>query len=98
MHIMISPYHVMMAHGGGMAMSPLGSETSEDAEGDRERFSKIRARLSTRNHLLLTVMAADGRASATREQEVVPRKRSSGGVARFGGVRGSGLWRVRYKS
>ena len=74
MHIMISPCHVMMAHGGGMAMSPLGSETSEDVEGDRERISKIRARLSTRNHLLLTVMAADGRASATREQEVVGRK------------------------
>ena len=74
MHIMISPCHVMMAHGGGMAMSPLGSETSEDVEGDWERISKIRARLSTRNHLLLTVMAADGRASATREQEVVLRK------------------------
>ena len=59
---------LMMAHGGGMAMSPLGSETSEDVEGDRERISKIRARQSVRNHLLLTVMAADGRASATREQ------------------------------
>ena len=70
MHIMNSPYHVMMAHGGGMAMSPLGSETSEDAEGERERISKIRARQSTRNHLLLTVMAADGLASATREQQV----------------------------
>ena len=74
MHIMISPYHVMMAHGGGMAMSPLGSETSEDVEGERERISKIRARCYLRNHLLLTVMAADGGASATREQEVVPQK------------------------
>ena len=75
---MISPCHVMMAHGGGMAMSPLGSETSEDVEGDRERISKIRARHDTRNHLLLTVMAADGRASATREQEVGRQKVGSG--------------------
>ena len=67
MHIMISPCHVMMAHGGGMAMSPLGSETSEDVEGDKERISKIRARHYLRNRLLLTVMAADGGASATRE-------------------------------
>ena len=74
MHIMISPCHVMMAHGGGMAMSPLGSETSEDVEGEWERISKIRARPPVRNRLLLTAIAADGRASATREQEVSYRK------------------------
>ena len=74
MQIMISAWHVMMAYGAGMAMSPLGSEiTSEDVEGERERFSKIRARHTTRNEQISTAMAADGRASATRDGELVPR-------------------------
>ena len=40
-----------------------------DMECERDRISKIRARLTTRNHLLSTAMAADRGASATREAE-----------------------------
>ena len=52
-----------------MAMEPAEEETSEDVEDERERNSKIRARQSTRNRLLYKHSMADGRASATREQE-----------------------------
>ena len=57
-----------------MAMEPAEEETSEDVEDERERNSKIRARQSTRNKLVVTAMAADRRASATREQEVSRQK------------------------
>ena len=40
----------------------------------------------------------DARRAALREPRDEVTKSSGGGVARFGGVRGSGLWRVRYKS
>ena len=57
-----------------MAMEPAEEKTSEDVEDERERNSKIRARLYLRNKLVVTAMAADRRASATREQEVSGRK------------------------
>ena len=41
---------------------------------DYDMISKIRARLYLRIHLLYTGQAADGRASATREQQVVGQK------------------------
>ena len=60
--------------GGGVAMWPAGSKTSEALECEGERNSKIRARQSTRNEQVFTAMAADGRASATREQQVSGQK------------------------
>ena len=57
-----------------LAMEPAGHETSEATECEGGRFSKIRARPPVRNHLLSTARAADGRASATCEQQVVYRK------------------------
>ena len=68
--IMISPFSSPITTCRRMAMEPAGSETSEDAECEGERNSKIRARQSTRNEQVYTAMAADGRASATREQQV----------------------------
>ena len=59
---------------GGVAMWPAGSWTSMGMECERDRISKIRARLATRNHLLSTAMAADRRASAVREREVFDQK------------------------
>ena len=56
--------------GGGVAMWPAGSKTPMAIECEGERNSKIRARQCTRNEQVFTAMAADGRASATREQQV----------------------------
>ena len=74
MDIMISPSAVHPRSRAVLALEPAGSETSEDVDDDRDRVSKIRARLATRNELVVTAMAADRRASATREQEVSGRK------------------------
>ena len=49
-----------------------GWETSEGIKWGWDRNSKIRARQSTRNEASYTGHAADGRASATREQQVSP--------------------------
>ena len=56
--------------GGGVAMWPAGSKTPMAIECEGERHSTIRARQSTRNEQIYTAMAADGRVSATREQQV----------------------------
>ena len=53
---------------------PLRSETPEGVEDERERISKIRARLYLRLRAVHTTGAADGAESATREREVVDRK------------------------
>ena len=74
MGIMISPLGSPHAPRAVMAMEPAEEKTSEDVEDERERNSKIRARLYLRNKLVVTAMAADRRASATREQEVSGRK------------------------
>ena len=71
---MISPLGSPHAPRAVMAMEPAEEETSEDVEDERERNSKIRARPPVRNKLVVTAMAADRRASATREQEVFHRK------------------------
>ena len=60
--------------GGGVAMWPAGSKTPMAIECEGERNSKIRARQCLRNEQVYTAMAADGRASATREQQVSGRK------------------------
>ena len=59
---------------GGVALWPLGPETSEDAEDERDRISKIRARQYLRNEQVVTAMAADRRASRVREREVSGKK------------------------
>ena len=64
----------IMHGGGGVAMLPAGSKTPMAIECEGERNSKIRARHDTRNEQVYTAMAADGRASATREQQVSGRK------------------------
>ena len=71
---MISPSMLVCTPRAVLALEPAGPETSEDVDDDPDRISKIRARQSTRNKLVVTAMVADRRASATREQEVVPRK------------------------
>ena len=53
---------------------PLRSETPEGVEDERERISKIRARLYLRLRAVHTTGAADGAESATREREVADRK------------------------
>ena len=70
MDIMISPSMLVCTPRAVLALEPAGPETSEDVDDDPDRISKIRARLSTRNKLVVTAMVADRRASATREQEV----------------------------
>ena len=65
-----SPSCAIHRRSGGVALWPLGSETSEDAEDGRGRFSKIRARQYPRNEQVVTSMAADRRASRVREREV----------------------------
>ena len=61
-------------HGGsGMALWPAGSKTPMAIECERDRNSKIRARPPVRNEQIFTAMAADGRASAVRGQQVVYR-------------------------
>ena len=69
-----SPSCAIHRRSGGVALWPLGPETSEDAEDERGRISKIRARLSTRNEQVVTAMAADRGASRVRERELVRRK------------------------
>ena len=74
MPITISPLQSIMggaAHGGHVASR---SGTSEGTERDRDRDSKIRARLSTENHLLSTTHAVGSRASQRREQQVSGKK------------------------
>ena len=66
--------HAFWAPRAVLALEPAGSETSEDVDDDPDRISKIRARHDMRNKLVVTAMAADRRASATREQEVSGRK------------------------
>ena len=60
--------------GGSVAMWPAGSETSEDLEDERGRFSKIRARCYLRLDESNTAHAASSRGSRVREQQVVHRK------------------------
>ena len=69
-----SPSCAIHRRSGGVALWPLGSETSEDAENERGRISKIRARQSTRNEQVVTAMAADRRESRMREREVCRQK------------------------
>ena len=74
MPITISPLQSIMggaAHGGHVASR---SGTSEGTERDRDRNSKIRARLTVENHLLSTTHAVGSRASQRREQEVFHQK------------------------
>ena len=74
MDIMISPSMLVCTPRAVLALEPAGPETSEDVDDDPDRISKIRARQSTRNKLVVTAMVADRRASATREQEVMRQK------------------------
>ena len=74
MDIMISPTMLVCTPRAVLALEPAALETSEDVDDDPDRISKIRARQSVRNKLVVTAMVADRRASATREQEVSGRK------------------------
>ena len=74
MDIRISPPAVHPRSRAVLALEPAASETSEDVDDDPDRISKIRARQSVRNKLVVTAMVADRRASATREQEMSDRK------------------------
>ena len=69
-----SPSCAIHRRSGGVALWPLESWTSEVAERERGRISKIRARQSTRNKRVVTAMAADRGASRVRERELVPQK------------------------
>ena len=70
MHSMNSPLAVHTPTPRVLAMKPLESLTSEDVEDERERISKIRARLCTRLDATSTAGAAHSHGSQRREREV----------------------------
>ena len=72
MVLSLTPVHLTVgAVGTGLAAD---HETSSSIKRERDRKSKIRARLSTRNDLLYTAHVVGERESGVREREVVGRK------------------------